>query len=34
VPLPAGNEVEALTTGLSRKIRPKLSIFYAMSEGA
>jgi hypothetical protein len=34
VALQAVNEVEALTTGLSRKIWQKLSILYAMGEGA
>ena len=28
------NEVEALTTGLSRKIWQKLTILYSMGEGA
>jgi hypothetical protein len=34
VALQAVNEVEALTTGLSRKIWQKLSILYAMGKGA
>jgi hypothetical protein len=34
VALQAVNEVEALTTGLSRKIWQKLTILYSMGEGA